>query len=145
MPFCPNCGTKVSEDAQFCHECGYQLSMRQDMQGGSRKKLAEAVAKQLRPVYCARCGSLLQVRILRQNGFDEGTGYPKYDVTMACPHAILYETSVLGKPWFAWKKPSDGHTVHKVTKVLQLNSDTADTPYKQGALSDETQDIPKPK
>ena len=26
MPFCPNCGIEVSEDAQFCHECGTELA-----------------------------------------------------------------------------------------------------------------------
>lgn len=123
MPFCPNCGTEVSEDGRFCPECGHQLSIGQDAQGGSEKRLAEVVAKQFRPAYCARCGSLLQVRRLQQNGFDEDTGYPKYDVILACPYAILYETSVLGKPWFTWKKPFDRHTVHKVSKIIESNSD----------------------
>lgn len=100
--------------------------------GTANEILAEAVAKELRPVYCARCGSRLQVRKLQQNGFDKDTGYPKYDVILGCPHAILYETSVLGKPWFTWKKPFGRHTVHKVSKVIELNSDITDAYYKPG-------------
>ena len=25
MPYCPNCGTQVSEDDEFCKKCGYQI------------------------------------------------------------------------------------------------------------------------
>lgn len=109
--------------------------MSRDFEGAretANEMLAEAVAKQLRPVYCARCGSRLQVRKLQQNGFDKDTGYPKCDVILGCPHAILYETSILGKPWFTWKKPFDRHTVHKVTKVIELNSDIADAHCRRG-------------
>lgn len=103
--------------------------------------LADTMAEQLKPTYCTRCGSRLQVRELLQNGFDKDTGYPKYDVILGCPHAILYETSVLGKPWFTWKTPFGRHTVHKVTKVLQLNPDIADTHYKRGTVSNEMVDL----
>lgn len=127
MPFCPDCGTKATQDARFCSECGRQLSTGQDAQGGSKKRLPEAVAKQLRPVYCARCGSLLQVRKLQQNGFDEDTGYPKYDVILACPYVTVYETDVTSEVRFTWKKPFDRHTVHKVSKIIELHSDNADT------------------
>jgi NMD protein affecting ribosome stability and mRNA decay len=124
--FCPNCGTEVSEDTRFCPECGRQLSTGQNAQGVSEKRLAEAVEKQLKPMYCARCGSLLQVRRLQQNGFDEGTGYPKYDVILACPYVTVYETNVSKEARFTWKKPFDRHTVHKVSKTIELNSDIAD-------------------
>jgi len=104
--------------------------------GDAREKanhtLAEIVAEQLKPVYCTRCGSRLQVRKLLPKGFDKDTGHPRYDVILGCPHAILYETSVLGKPWFTWKKPFGRHTVHKVSKVIELNSDITDAYYKPG-------------
>jgi hypothetical protein len=98
----------------------------QDAKERSKKKLDEAVAKRLKPVYCAKCGSLLQVRRLQQNGFDEDTGYPKYDVILACPYVTVYETSVSKEARFTWKKPFDRHTVHKVSKIIELNSDIAD-------------------
>ncbi|MDH4300140.1 MAG: zinc-ribbon domain-containing protein [Dehalococcoidia bacterium] len=127
MPFCPDCGAKLSEDYQFCPECGHQLSIGQDAQGGGKKRLAETVAKQLRQVYCARCGSLLQVRKLQQNGFDEDTGYPKYDVILACPHATVFETDVSREVRFTWKNPLDRHSVRRVSMVVELNSEIADT------------------
>ena len=40
MPFCPNCGTKVSEDTRFCPECGRPLAIEQAAKGMSKKKLA---------------------------------------------------------------------------------------------------------
>ena len=91
--------------------------------------LAEAVAKQLKPVYCTRCGSRLQVRKLRQNGFDKDTGYPKYDITLACPYVTLYETDIWGETRFTWKDPLDKHTVHKISKVIELDSDIVGTSY----------------
>jgi len=126
LPFCPNCGTEVTEDTRFCFECGCQLSTGQDAQGVNEKRLAEAVAKQLKPMYCTRCGSLLQVRRLQQNGFDVDTGYPKYDIILACPYVTVYETNVSNEVRFTWKKPFDRHTVHKVSKIIELNSDIAD-------------------
>ena len=30
MPFCPNCGTEVSEDTRFCPQCGRPLAIGQD-------------------------------------------------------------------------------------------------------------------
>jgi tetratricopeptide (TPR) repeat protein len=99
--------------------------------------LAEAVAKQLKPVYCTRCGSHLQIRKLQQNGFDKDTGHPRYDIVLACPQAALYETDVLRGARFTWKNPVDRHTVHEVSKVIELNSDIADTHYKRGAAYDE--------
>lgn len=126
MPFCPNCGTEVTEDTRFCFECGCQLSTGQDAQGVNEKRLAEAVAKQLKPMYCTRCGSPLQVRRLQQNGFNEDTGYPQYDVILACPYVTVYETNVSNEVRFTWKKPFDRHTVHKVSKIIALNSDIAD-------------------
>ena len=83
-------------------------------------------------MYCARCGSRLQVRKLQQNGFDKDTGYPKYDAILGCRHAILYETSVSGKPWFTWKAPFGRHSVHRVSMVIELNPDLADAHYKRG-------------
>ena len=127
MKYCSHCGTKVSEDALFCVDCGRQLSIVQDTQLGSKRRLTEAVARQLRSAYCARCGSLLQVRKLRQNGFDEGTGYPKYDIILACPHAAVYETDISREVRFMWKSPFDRHTVRKVSKIIELDSDIADS------------------
>lgn len=101
----------------------------------ANEMLAEAVAKQLRPVYCIRCGSRLQVRKLQQNGFDKDTGYPKYDVILGCPHVTLYETRISRQACFTWKDPLDRHTVHKVSKVMELNSDIADAYYNQGLAS----------
>ena len=31
MPFCPNCGRKVSEDTKFCPKCGRQLATGQEV------------------------------------------------------------------------------------------------------------------
>ena len=33
MPFCPDCGTKVSEETRFCPECGRRLATGQDIAG----------------------------------------------------------------------------------------------------------------
>ena len=33
MPFCPDCGTAVSEDTRFCYACGRRLAIGQDMRG----------------------------------------------------------------------------------------------------------------
>jgi hypothetical protein len=33
MPFCPNCGTKVSEGTGFCPECGRRLAIVQGVNG----------------------------------------------------------------------------------------------------------------
>jgi len=126
MPFCPDCRTEVSEDTRFCPECGCQLPIGQDAQEGSKKRLAKSVTKQLRPMYCTRCGSLLEVRKLQQIGFDEDTGNPKYDVTLACPYVTVYETSVSREVRFTWKNPFDRHTIHKVSKIIELNSDIGD-------------------
>ena len=100
-------------------------------------KEAEAVAKQLEPVYCVRCGSRLELRTLKHNGFDKNTGYPKYDITLGCPHLDLYATDVLGEVSFTWKSPFDRHTVHRVSKVIELNSGSADARYKRGDAYDE--------
>jgi predicted nucleic acid-binding Zn ribbon protein len=40
MPFCPDCGTEVSEDTRFCPECGRTLAIEQAVTGKSKKKLA---------------------------------------------------------------------------------------------------------
>ena len=45
MPFCPDCGTQVSEDTRFCPECGRglaigQVVIGQAVKGKSKKKLA---------------------------------------------------------------------------------------------------------
>jgi len=98
----------------------------------ANQMLAAGLAKQLKPVYCSRCGSRLQVRSVKLRGFDKDTGYPKYDVILGCQHATLYETSVLGKSWFTWKKPFGRHTVHKVTRVIEFNSEIADAHCKRG-------------
>ena len=43
MPFCPDCGTKVSEDTRFCPECGRPLAIGQDAKGMSKKKIGGIV------------------------------------------------------------------------------------------------------
>jgi hypothetical protein len=48
MPFCPNCGNQISEDARFCPECGRPLAVGeapigQGARGKSRKILAAIV------------------------------------------------------------------------------------------------------
>jgi uncharacterized repeat protein (TIGR02543 family) len=40
MPYCPNCGTEVSEGTQFCPECGRRLTTEQKVKRMSKKKLA---------------------------------------------------------------------------------------------------------
>jgi predicted nucleic acid-binding Zn ribbon protein len=44
MPFCPDCGTEVSEDTRFCPECGRPLVIEQAAKGKSKKKLAGIIA-----------------------------------------------------------------------------------------------------
>lgn len=44
MPFCPDCRTEVSEDTQFCPECGRRLTIGQDAKGMSKKKIAGIIA-----------------------------------------------------------------------------------------------------
>jgi predicted nucleic acid-binding Zn ribbon protein len=39
VPFCPDCGTEVSEDTRFCPECGRPLAAGEVVKGKSRKKL----------------------------------------------------------------------------------------------------------
>jgi len=44
MPFCPDCGTKVSEETRFCPECGRPLAVGEAVKGKSKKKLAGIIA-----------------------------------------------------------------------------------------------------
>jgi len=83
-----------------------------------REPLLERVAKQLRPRYCEKCGSQLQVRRLDKKGFDKDTGQPKYEVLLACPHVTIYETSVAPGVKFDWKGQFGGHTVDRVSFTL---------------------------
>lgn len=98
----------------------------------ANQMLTAAMAKELEPGYCTRCGSRLQVRSVQHKGFDKDTGYPKYDVVLGCRHATLYETDILRQVWFTWKAPFGRHSVHRVSKVIELNSDLADVHYKRG-------------
>lgn len=43
MPFCPDCGTEVSEDTRFCPECGRPLMIERAAKGMSKKKIAGIV------------------------------------------------------------------------------------------------------
>ena len=104
----------------------------EDAKGKANKALAEAITKSLEPMYCTKCGSRLQVRSVQQKGFDKDTGYPKYDVILRCQHVILYETSFLGIPLFTWKAPFGRHSVHRVSMLIELNSDLADAHYQRG-------------
>jgi len=44
MPFCPDCGIKVSEDTRFCPECGRPMAVEQAVKGKNKKKLAGIIA-----------------------------------------------------------------------------------------------------
>jgi len=45
MPFCPDCGTEVSEDTRFCPECGRPLVVvGQAVKGKNKKKIAGIIA-----------------------------------------------------------------------------------------------------
>jgi predicted nucleic acid-binding Zn ribbon protein len=44
MPFCPDCGIKVSEDTRFCPECGRPLVIEQTAKRTSKTKLAGIIA-----------------------------------------------------------------------------------------------------
>ena len=39
MPFCPDCGTNVSEDTRFCTECGLPLALGQAVKRTSKRRL----------------------------------------------------------------------------------------------------------
>lgn len=82
--------------------------------------LLEAVAKQLKPRYCEKCGSQLEIRKVEPRGFDKDTGYPKYDAVLACPYATIYETAVLPRAKITWKGQFGGHTVDKASVVVHL-------------------------
>ena len=43
MPFCPDCGTQVSEETRFCPECGRPLAVEQAVKGKSKWKIAAIV------------------------------------------------------------------------------------------------------
>lgn len=106
----------------------------------ANKVLAEAVAKRLEPMYCTKCGSRLQVRNVQHKDFDKDTGYPKYVITLGCPHAIVYKTDISKEMRFAWKNPFNRHTVHTISKVIELNSGIADVYCKQCDVYIETDD-----
>jgi len=45
MPFCPNCGTEVSEDTRFCPECGRPfMTVGQAGNGKNKKKIVGIIA-----------------------------------------------------------------------------------------------------
>lgn len=45
MPFCPDCGTQVSEDTRFCPECGRPfMVIGQAVNGKNKKKIAGIIA-----------------------------------------------------------------------------------------------------
>jgi len=113
----------------------------EDARETASETLAEAVAKKLKPVYCTKCGSRLQIRSVQHKGFDKDTGYPKYDVILACPHATLYETDISREAQFTWKKPFGRHTVHKVSKVIELSSGITDAYHKRGDAYDEMPEL----
>ena len=100
-------------------------------------KVAEAVAQQIEPVYCVKCGSKLQILTVKHIGFDKNTGHPRYKVRLRCPHAVLYETSILAlipfyREGFIWQSPFDRHTVHKVSKPIELEPNDGDTQHTRG-------------
>jgi len=80
--------------------------------------LLDSVEKQLKPRYCEKCGSQLVVRKLQEKGFDQDTGYPKCDAIIACPNAVLYETSPLVGAKIVWKSKRGGHTVDKASVIV---------------------------
>jgi hypothetical protein len=73
-------------------------------------------AKSLEFGFCQKCGSRLEVRILREGSFDKDTGAPKYIATIACPHVDVYEGPVLiGKiTWGEGWSRHRGHTINRV-------------------------------
>lgn len=79
---------------------------------------SDLIAEHLEPRYCEKCGSPLIIRKFIQSGFDKDTGYPKYNVIIACPNAIIYETDVLPKTKITWKGRFGGHTVDKVSVIV---------------------------
>lgn len=83
--------------------------------------LLDSVGKQLKPRYCEKCGSQLEIRKVEPRGFDKDTGYPKYDAVLACPHATIYETedTLTGRK-ITWKGWFGGHTVDKASVVVHL-------------------------
>lgn len=71
MPYCSNCGIKVSESAKFCPECGVEVaarSMRQQVYDGTIHK-CPSCGEALRPldIKCPACGYELQERNLPQS------------------------------------------------------------------------------
>lgn len=80
--------------------------------------LLDSIGKQLKPRYCEKCGSQLEIRTLTPRGFDKDTGYMKCNVLLACPYATIYETAVLLGAKITWKGSFGGHTVDKASIVV---------------------------
>ena len=95
-------------------------------------KVAEAVAQQIEPVYCVKCGSKLQILTVKRTGFDKKTGYPRYEVRLRCPTVVLYETRITRRLSFTWRERFPGHTTHKVSKVIEMAPNDGDTQHKRG-------------
>lgn len=136
MPFCPNCGKEVSEGVKFCPKCGKQLIKTQGKQTATSEEVSEEfkdipdsillehITLQLSARYCEKCGYQLEARCLRKKCFDRQTGYPKYDVIIACPHAILYETRISSKLLVIFESPFNRHTAGRVSLVIPPEADS---------------------
>jgi len=82
------------------------------------QSLLDLVAKQLKPRYCEKCGSQLEICTVDPRGFDKDTGYLKCDVVLACQHATVYQTeNTLTGRKITWKGWFGGHTVDKVSVI----------------------------
>lgn len=136
MKFCPNCGKEVSEDTKFCPNCGKRLIEIQGKQIATSEEVSEEfkdmpdsillehITLQLSPRYCGKCGCQLKARWLQKKCFDRQTGYPKYDVIIACPHATLYETRISSKLLVIFESPFNRHTAGRVSLVIPPEADS---------------------
>lgn len=49
MPFCPDCGTRVSEEARFCPECGERLK-KESTREGTEQALSKESPNGAKPI-----------------------------------------------------------------------------------------------
>lgn len=62
--------------------------------------------------YCEKCGRALEIRSTQHKGYDRRSGSPLYEVVLACPEAVLYETDV-GSNKIGWRMGGGGHTAER--------------------------------
>jgi len=86
--------------------------------------LLEHITSQLSARYCEKCGCQLKARYLRKKCFDRETGYPKYDVIIACPHTAIYEVRISSKALVTFESPFNRHTVGRISLAIPPESDS---------------------